>query len=104
MTEALVPHGSTCEEESSRGSLRLGNWIDITRAVTSKEDITSQEILHRKTKRVKFYSTIIVPSKLTNRNEIFNDIEGYQNIMTMKGAMNKRNNAMASVGDGNRIF
>ncbi|GJU14235.1 hypothetical protein Tco_1142201 [Tanacetum coccineum] len=47
---------------------------EIARAVTSKEDMASQEILHIKTKSVKFDSTIIVSSKLTHRNEIFNYI------------------------------
>nr|GEW95220.1 putative ribonuclease H-like domain-containing protein [Tanacetum cinerariifolium] len=65
--------------------------------------MTSQEFLHRKAKHVKFYSTIIILSKLTDRNEIFNYIGGKKDMMKIKGTMNKRNNAMAGVDDGNRI-
>ncbi|GJY15548.1 hypothetical protein Tco_0385970 [Tanacetum coccineum] len=103
MSEALMPRGSTCREKSSGRSSRLGNWIEIARAVTSKEDMTSQVIHHEKTKDVKFNSTIIVPSELTNINEIFNYIGGCKNIMKMKWAMMGRNNAMACVDDGNRL-
>nr|GEV25650.1 elongation factor Ts, mitochondrial [Tanacetum cinerariifolium] len=103
MSKALMPHESTCREKSNRISCRLGNWIEIVRTVTSKKDMTSQVILHRKTKGVKFNSTIIVSSELTKRNEIFNNIGGYKNIMNMKRAMMERNNDMASVGDGNRL-
>ncbi|GJX26080.1 hypothetical protein Tco_0232376 [Tanacetum coccineum] len=103
MSEALMQRRSTCREKSNRKSWRLGNWIEIARTVTSKEDMTSQVILHRKTKGVKFNGTIIIPSELTNRNEIFNYIGGYKNIMKMKRAMMGRNNTMAGVGDGNRL-
>nr|GFC18875.1 hypothetical protein [Tanacetum cinerariifolium] len=103
MSKALMPHGSTCREKSNMRSCRLGNWIEIARTVTSKKDMTSQVILHRKTKGVKFNSTIIVSSELTKKNEIFNYIGGYKNIMKMKRAMMERNNDMAGVGDGNRL-
>ncbi|GKA92837.1 hypothetical protein Tco_0814762 [Tanacetum coccineum] len=81
MTETLVLGGVTSGNKSSRESLRLGNWIEIARAVTSKEDMTSQEILHRKIKRVKFNSAIIIPSKLTRRNKVFNDVRSDKNTM-----------------------
>ncbi|GJT14615.1 hypothetical protein Tco_0861657 [Tanacetum coccineum] len=55
--------------------------IKIARAVTSKEDVASQEILHRKMKRVKFNSVIIIFSKLTNGNKVFNDVRSDKNIM-----------------------
>ncbi|GKG35471.1 hypothetical protein Tco_0440625, partial [Tanacetum coccineum] len=39
MTEALMPSGGTSRNKSSRNSGWLGNWIEIARAVTSKEDM-----------------------------------------------------------------
>ncbi|GJY48231.1 hypothetical protein Tco_0438187 [Tanacetum coccineum] len=76
---------------------------EIARAVTSKEDMTSQEILHRKAKRVEFKSAIIIPSKLTNKNEVFNNIRSDKNIVKVKRAMNRGNNAMSGVSNGNGI-
>ncbi|GJY24339.1 hypothetical protein Tco_0397997 [Tanacetum coccineum] len=46
--------------------------------------MVSQEILHRKTKRVKFNCAIIIPSKLMNRNEVFNDVKGEKNIIKVQ--------------------
>ncbi|GKA31581.1 hypothetical protein Tco_0717886 [Tanacetum coccineum] len=66
--------------------------------------MTSQEILHRKTKRVKFNSAIIIPSKLTNINEVFNDVRSDKYIMKVKRAMGRRNNDMSGVSNGNRII
>ncbi|GJT02189.1 zinc finger, CCHC-type containing protein [Tanacetum coccineum] len=43
-TETLVLGGGTSGNKSSRESLRLGNWIEIARAVTSKEDMTSMTL------------------------------------------------------------
>ncbi|GKC82626.1 RNA-directed DNA polymerase, eukaryota, partial [Tanacetum coccineum] len=42
---------------------------NIARTVASKEDMASQEILHKETKRVKFNSKIIISSKLPNGNK-----------------------------------
>ncbi|GJT98278.1 hypothetical protein Tco_1093796 [Tanacetum coccineum] len=102
----LMPRGGTWSMEKAWEKLEVVGLVkdrEIARAVTSKEDMTSQVILHRKTKGVKFNSTIIVPSELTNINEIFNYIGGYKNIMKMKWAMMGRNNAMAYVGNRNRL-
>ncbi|GJT99400.1 hypothetical protein Tco_1109739 [Tanacetum coccineum] len=65
--------------------------------------MASQEILQRKTKSVKFNSTIIIPSELTNKNETFNNIGGDEYIMKMKGSMQSGKDVMASIGDENRI-
>ncbi|GJZ41310.1 hypothetical protein Tco_0588196 [Tanacetum coccineum] len=59
--------------------------------------MTSQETIHRKTKRVKFNSANIIPSKLTNINEVFNDVRSDKYIMKVYRAMRRRNNVMSGV-------
>nr|GEW70230.1 hypothetical protein [Tanacetum cinerariifolium] len=58
VAETLVPSRGTSRHESNWNTGQLGYWIEIARAVTSKEDMASQEILHRKTKRVKLNGMI----------------------------------------------
>ncbi|GJQ96865.1 hypothetical protein Tco_0008004 [Tanacetum coccineum] len=65
--------------------------------------MTSQEIFLRKTKSVKFTSTLIIPSELKSKNEIFNNIGYDEYIMKMKGSMQSGKDVMPSIGDGNRI-
>ncbi|GJT09368.1 hypothetical protein Tco_0856410 [Tanacetum coccineum] len=50
MSKALMPCGGTCRGEKAMGGKLLdpGNWIEITRVVTSKEDMTSQNIMKMK--------------------------------------------------------
>ncbi|GKA73529.1 hypothetical protein Tco_0779831 [Tanacetum coccineum] len=60
---------------------------EIARAVTSKEDMASQEILHGKTKCVKFNGAVIIPSKLTNRNEVFDYIRSDKYNIKVQWAM-----------------
>ncbi|GJV69621.1 ribonuclease H-like domain-containing protein [Tanacetum coccineum] len=107
MTETLVLGRGTSGNKSSRESLRLGNWIKIARAVTSKEDMTSQEILHRKIKRVKFNSAIIIPSKLTRRNKVFNDVRSDKNTMeigALRSPPRELRNKLKSVQNGVNWF
>lgn len=38
------------------------------------------KILHRETKRVKFDGAVIIPSELTNRDEIFDNLRGNESM------------------------
>ncbi|GKD73768.1 hypothetical protein Tco_1332050 [Tanacetum coccineum] len=90
-------------KEVETSVFKRGEGVEIARAVTSKEDMASQVILYRKTKSIKFDSTIIVSSKLTDINEIFNNVKGDKYIIKMKGAVKGWNNDMVGVSDENGI-
>lgn len=71
MAQALIPKRSVgCKEGDSRWCCR----IKVVRAVTSKEHLFGREILHKKTICIKFNGGIIMSSKFTNRNQVFDDI------------------------------
>ncbi|GKC31172.1 hypothetical protein Tco_1038466 [Tanacetum coccineum] len=46
MPEVLVPRSRTDRQQSMRSKKRLGDKIQISRAITSEKDMTGQEILH----------------------------------------------------------
>lgn len=52
----------------------LGQQIEIAHSIKSGEDLFSPKILHRETKFVKFNGTLVITSKFTNKNKIFNNL------------------------------
>jgi hypothetical protein len=53
-------------------------------AVTSDDLAPSGRILHRTAKRVKFHTAVVINSKLTNRNEILNEVWCNKNVIKTK--------------------
>jgi hypothetical protein len=47
--------------------------VKLPRTVTPKKLTPSKKVLHRETKRVKIDRTVIISSKLTNSDKIFNN-------------------------------
>jgi hypothetical protein len=62
-----------------RGS-RQAECVERPGAVTPSEKGPGGKILHRKTKRVKFYGTRVVSSELTDEKMILNDVGGNKNV------------------------
>ena len=58
--------------------------IKLPRTVTPKKLTLGDEVLHRKTKRVKCDGTIVIGSKLADRNQIFNDARCNKDILQVK--------------------
>lgn len=46
-------------------------WIEIASAVMSCDQGLGFEILHRKTKGIKFHGNLVVSCKAANRNKVF---------------------------------
>jgi hypothetical protein len=61
-------------------------------------------VLHRETKRVKIDRTVIISSKLTNRDNIFNNARCNKNIAKMKRTIRKKRQKRGISGrrDGDR--
>jgi hypothetical protein len=53
-------------------------------AVTSDDLAPSGKILHRTAKGVKFHAAVVINSKLTNRNEVFNEVWCNKNVVKAK--------------------
>jgi hypothetical protein len=84
MTEATVPSimsGGGGSESTGRQALES---VKLLRTVTPKKLTPSKKVLHRETKRVKIDGAIIISSKLTNRDKIFNNARCNKNIAKMK--------------------
>jgi hypothetical protein len=55
-----------------------------TRCRYSDDLAPSRKILHRTAKRIKFHTTIVVNSKLPNRNKVLNEAGSNKNIIKAK--------------------
>jgi hypothetical protein len=53
-------------------------------AVTYDDLAPSGKILHRTAKWVKFHTAVVINSKLTNRNEILNEVGCNKNVIKVK--------------------
>jgi hypothetical protein len=71
MAKAMV----SCIMSGGGGSKSTGRQalesVKLPCTVTSKKLMPSEKVLHRETKMVKIGRTIIISSKLTNRDKIF---------------------------------
>jgi hypothetical protein len=92
-----VPRGQSNNSKgvgnSSKGGHRAGRWSErpkkthrVQRAGAIRPDnhVLGCKILHRQTKRVKFYRAPIVSDKTTNRKETLNHVRSKQNIVKLK--------------------
>ena len=59
-------------------------WIEVARAIALGDHVPSVQILHRKTKRIKFDGIVIIGGKTMNRNQILNNVGRHQNIVKNK--------------------
>ena len=71
VTETLVPKRRRGGEVGA-GSSGGGGWqsVEIARTISAKGDSPGPRVLDRKTERVKFYRTVIITSKLSNRKKV----------------------------------
>jgi hypothetical protein len=103
-TEAMVPcimSGGGGSESTGRRALES---VKLPRTVTLKKLTPSKKVLHRETKRVKIDRTIIISSKLTNRDKIFNNARCNDNIAKIKRTIRekRRKRDMSGRRDGER--
>jgi hypothetical protein len=76
--------------------------VKLPRTVTPKKPTPSKKVLHRETKRVKIDGAVIISSKLTNGDKIFNNVRCNENIAKMKRMIRGKNGkrGMSIRGDG----
>jgi hypothetical protein len=104
MTEATVP----CIMSGGGGSESTGHRalesVKLPRTVTPKKFTPSKKVLHRQTKRVKIDRTVIISSKQTNRDKIFNNARCNENITKMKRTIREKRwkRGMSGRRDGDR--
>lgn len=63
--------------------------IMLAIVVISGYNVLRVEILHNKTEGVKLYRSIIVLSKFSHRNKIFDDIRHMKNFVSWSGTLEK---------------
>ena len=68
----------------------LAGQVENAGVVTTKEDSACFEVLHIKPIGVKFNGTFIIFCKLTDENEVFNNVWGDKNIFRVKRAVEIR--------------
>ena len=88
--ETTMPKRGRCSDECGGAGGRWVERVEVTRAIAPGDHVPGLQILHRKAKRIKFNGTIIVGGETTNRNKIFNNVRGHQNIVKDKVTMWKR--------------
>jgi hypothetical protein len=82
VSEALMPQRRGGGSKECRGWKLKG--VEGPSVVTPDDLAPSRKILHRAAKRVKFHTTVVVNSELTNRNEILNEIRGNKDVIKVK--------------------
>lgn len=102
MTKSAMPgrQRRSGGESSGRSRIRSSGGrktkgVKGPRAVTSEKWTPGSQILHSKTKRVKFDRTRVVSCKLANREKIVNHLGGYKNGRKTEGRRSR-----AHGGDG----
>ena len=85
MTKTLMPQGSRDSKEGVGSSWRYSNdGVEVAITIVAKNHAPRPEVLHRKTKGIKFYRAAVVTGELTNRQEIANDRRNNENIIKGK--------------------
>jgi hypothetical protein len=84
VTEAMMPNIVRGGGRGERMGRRVLERIKLLCTIASKKLRPRKNALHRKTKRIKIYRTIIISSELVDGDKIFNYARGNNNIMEMK--------------------
>jgi hypothetical protein len=74
----------------SRGRRRKLQGVERPRTVTAKEGVPGTKILHRNTSRVKLDGNRIISGEFSNREQIFNDVRCYEDIVETERARDSR--------------
>jgi hypothetical protein len=90
MTEVTMPSIMGGGGGSESTGCRALESVKLPRTVTPKKLMLSKKVLHRETKRVKIDGAIIISSKLTNRDNIFNNARCNENIAKMKRTIREK--------------
>jgi hypothetical protein len=103
MTKTMVPRGRSNSSEgvgnSSKGGHSAERWserpekihrVQQIGAIRPDDHVLGCKILHRQTKRVKFYRAPIVSGKMMNREETLYHVRSKQNIVKVKGSGKNR--------------
>jgi hypothetical protein len=48
--------------------------VEVTGAIAPGDHVPGLQVLHRKAKRIKLDGAVIIGGKMTNRNQILNDV------------------------------
>ena len=67
MTKTVMPEVGGDGNAGVWSGRRSREGVKITSTIAAKHHASGQDILDRKTKSVKFYGAVVVPSKLTDR-------------------------------------
>jgi hypothetical protein len=97
MTKTMVPRGWSNSSKgmgnSSKDDHNAGRWSEGSKkmhhvqhagAIRPDDHVLGCKILHRQTKRVKFYRASIVSDKMTNKEKTLNHVRSKQNIVKIK--------------------
>jgi hypothetical protein len=69
MTKTVMPEVGGDGDASVRSGRCSRDCVKVASAIAAKHHAPGRDILDRKTKRVKFDRTIVVPSELANREQ-----------------------------------
>jgi hypothetical protein len=94
MTEMTMPKGGGCSDERRGAGGGWIEWVEVARTIAPGDHVPGVQILHRKVERIKLNGTVIVSGKMTNGNQILNNVGRHQNIVKNKIAMRKRKKYM----------
>jgi hypothetical protein len=72
MPKKTVPQRGGCSEECGGAGGWRKKWVEVARAIAPGDHVPGFQILHRKTKWIKFDGAIIVGGKMTNGNQVLN--------------------------------
>jgi hypothetical protein len=81
VAEATVPDIWVLLEDEGCMMESLTHGVERAGAIASKNHGPGEKILHRETIRIKLNGTIIVDSKLPNRDKIFDNVRNNKNII-----------------------
>ena len=102
MTEAAMPQGDGGKQCMRRGRGCTVDRVQVTRAIEPSDLHPGAKILHRQPKRTKFNRNLVIDSKASNRNEIFDSVWGDEDIVKREGMGGRGNGVVASVRDCKR--
>jgi hypothetical protein len=88
MAKTTMP--SSGGDSGNKGAGHCGTYwssegVEGPGAIVPGDQAPGTKIRHRKAKRVKFYRTIVIRSKLTNENKVLNNIGSNKDVTKIEG-------------------